>query len=344
MQFMFSDAMGTPVWLWIAFISLVVALMVLDLGVFNKKDHVIEMKESVRLYGFYASLGLLFGAFIWFWRGSQDAFLYLTGFVIEQSLSMDNVFVMAIILNYFAIPRIYQRRVLFWGIIGVILLRGVAVFAGSALINEFHWILYFFAVFLVATGIKMLMAGEDEYDVSSNPALKVMRKYFRITHGLRGDRFMVKETDSRGTPLWYVTPLLVALVVIDVADIIFAVDSIPAIFAITTDPFIVFTSNIFAVLGLRALFFALSAMLDKFHYMKYSLALVLVFIGGKILVADLFGLGHMSPGVSLTLTLMILAGGVVASLLLGAKPAADNDDGKSAAMTLSANTDSKPGE
>jgi tellurite resistance protein TerC len=314
MDILWNEWMGTPVWLWAGFMTLITILMVLDLGVFYKKSHVISMGESLRLYGFYASLGLLFSLFIWWYRNSQDAFLYLTGFVIEQSLSMDNVFVMAIIMNYFAIPREFQHRVLFWGIIGVIVLRGAAVFAGAALISRFDWILYFFAIFLVVTGIKMLKDGDSEYDVSGNPALKLMRRYFNITNGLRGDAFLVREPNSAGVLVWHLTPLLVALVVIDVADIIFAVDSIPAIFAITQDPFIVFTSNIFAVLGLRALFFALSALLDKFHYMKYALALVLVFIGSKIFIEKFFHLGHMSAGWSLAITLAILAGGIIVSI------------------------------
>ena len=209
MNFLMSDAMGTPVWLWASFMALIVLLMVLDLGVFYRKSHVIGMRESLKLYAFYASLGLLFSLFIWYYRNSQDAFLYLTGFVIEQSLSMDNVFVMAIIMNYFAIPREYQHRVLFWGILGVIVMRGAAVFAGAALITEFDWILYFFAVFLVGTGVKMLVDGDSEYDVSGNPALKLMRRYFRITPGLRGDAFVVREADkpptSFGTsrPCWW---------------------------------------------------------------------------------------------------------------------------------------------
>ncbi len=314
MEILWSQWMGTPVWLWTAFIALITFLMFLDLGVFYRKSHVIGMRESLRLYAFYASLGLLFSLFIWWYRNSQDAFLYLTGFVIEQSLSMDNVFVMAIIMNYFAIPREYQHRVLFWGIIGVIVMRGAAVFAGAALISEFEWILYFFAAFLVFTGVKMMMDGDSEYDVSQNPALKLMRRYFNITNGLRGDKFMVREANPAGQIVWFVTPLFVALVVIDVADIIFAVDSIPAIFAITQDPFIVFTSNIFAVLGLRALFFALSALIDKFHYMKYALALVLIFIGSKIFIEKFFHLGHLSPGWSLGITLAILAGGIMFSM------------------------------
>ncbi|MCU0789713.1 MAG: TerC family protein [Nitratireductor sp.] len=309
--------------------TLITVLMVLDLGVFYRKAHVIGMRESLRLYAFYASLGLLFSLFIWWYRNSQDAFLYLTGFVIEQSLSMDNVFVMAIIMNYFAIPREYQHRVLFWGILGVIVMRGAAVFAGAALISQFDWILYFFAVFLVFTGVKMIRDGDSEYDVSGNPALKLMRRYFNITNGLRGEAFMVREPDTAGRIVWHVTPLFVALIVIDVADIIFAVDSIPAIFAITQDPFIVFTSNIFAVLGLRALFFALSALIDKFHYMKYALALVLVFIGSKIFIEKFFHLGHMSPAWSLGITLAILAGGIVVSMYKPAHAAHPVlDDGK----------------
>lgn len=333
MDFLFSNVMGTQVWIWALFLSFVVSLMVLDLGVFHKKSHVIGMNESLRLYAFYFSLGLGFGAIMWAWRGSHDAFLYLTGFIIEQSLSMDNIFVMAVILNYFAIPRAYQHRVLFYGILGVILLRGVMIFAGAAILSQFHWVLYLFAIFLVATGIKMLVSDDDGYDVASNPVLAFMRRRFRITDGLRGEKFVVREPDEKGELKLFITPLLVALCVIEVADVIFAVDSIPAIFSITTDPFIVFTSNIFAIMGLRALFFALAAMLHRFAYMKYSLSLVLVFIGAKLLIADLFGLPHMSAGWSLAITILILAGGVVASLVKTARDgriehARDSSDGE----------------
>jgi len=314
MDFLFSDVMGTQAWIWALFFVFVVSLMVFDLGVLHKKSHVIGMKESLRLYGFYFSLGLIFAGIMWAWRGSHDAFLYLTGFIIEQSLSMDNIFVIAVILNYFAIPRAFQHRVLFYGILGVVILRGVMIFAGAAIVSQFHWVLYLFAAFLVITGVKMLMSDDDGYDVANNPVLRFMRKHFRITDGLRGESFVVREPDQHGVMRLYITPLLVALVVIEFADVIFAVDSIPAIFAITTDPFIVFTSNIFAILGLRALFFALAALLHRFAYMKYALSLVLVFIGGKLLVADMLGLPHMSPGWSLTITLSILGGGILLSI------------------------------
>jgi tellurite resistance protein TerC len=258
---------------------------------------------------------MLFSVFMYFFRGQEAAFLYLTGYVVEQSLSMDNIFVMAVILNYFAIPPKYQHRVLFYGILGVILLRGVMIGAGAALINEFHWVLHVFAVFLVFTGIKMMMDGNDEYDVSANPVLKFMRRHFRITDDIRGEKFLVREPSPKsGKMRWFITPLFVALCVIEVADVVFAVDSIPAIFAITTDPFVIFTSNIFAILGLRALFFALSALLHRFEYLKYALSLVLVFIGGKILVADFLPVGNISPGWSLFVTLLILASGVFLSV------------------------------
>ncbi|MGI9399972.1 MAG: TerC family protein [Rhizobiaceae bacterium] len=315
MDFLFSEALGTPVWMWIGFLSFISALLIFDLGILFRESKPIEMAQSLRLSMFYISLGMLFSVVMYFLRGSEAAVLYLTGYVVEQSLSMDNIFVMAVILNYFAIPRQYQHRVLFYGILGVIILRGIMIGAGAALIHEFHWVLHVFAVFLVFTGIKMLMNGDEEYDVSTNPVLKFMRKHFRITDNLRGEKFFVREPSPRtGKIHLYLTPLFVALCVIEVADVIFAVDSIPAIFAITTDPFIIFTSNIFAILGLRALFFALSSLLHRFEYLKYALSLVLVFIGGKILVADLFSIGHISPGWSLFITLFILIMGGVLSV------------------------------
>jgi tellurite resistance protein TerC len=234
---------------------------------------------------------------------------------------MDNIFVIALIMSYFAIPRELQHRVLFYGILGVVVLRGIMIVAGAALIAQFHWLLYLFAVFLVFTGIKMLMNGDQKFDVAGNPVLKFLRRHFRVTDGLRGDRFIVREPGKQGgTPMLHITPLFIALCVIEVADLIFAVDSIPAIFAITTDPFIVFSSNIFAILGLRALYFVLCAMLYRFAYLKYALSLVLVFIGAKILVIEGFGLEGISPAWSLAITVAILGAGVVASLT---KTAAD---------------------
>jgi tellurite resistance protein TerC len=315
MDLLFSEISGTPIWLWIAFLTVIACLLIFDLGYLYRKSHVIEMSESLRLSGFYISLGISFTAFMYFWHGQEAAFLYLTGYVVEQSLSMDNIFVMAVILNYFSIPRQLQHRVLFFGIMGVIVLRGVMILAGAALISQFHWLLYLFALFLVITGIRMMLNGDNQFDVATNPVLKFMRKHFAITDGLRGEKFFVREPDARsGNIRLYITPLFVALCVIEVADVIFAVDSIPAIFAITTDPFIIFTSNIFAILGLRALFFALSALLHRFEYLKYALSLVLIFIGGKILVADLFGFGHVPPGWSLFVTLLLLGSGIIISM------------------------------
>lgn len=333
MELLLAEALGTPVWMWAGFLALITGLLVFDLNILYRKSHVIEMRESLRLSAFYISLGLLFSIFMWYWRGSEAGILYLTGYVVEQSLSMDNIFVMAVILNYFAIPRQYQHRVLFYGILGVILLRGVMIIAGAALVNEFHWILYLFAVFLVFTGIRMLMDGGDQFDVEANPVLRFMRRRLAITEGLRGDRFFVREPAvESGNIRIYVTPLFVALCIIEVADVVFAVDSIPAIFAITTDPFIIFTSNIFAILGLRALFFALSALLHRFEYLKYALSLVLVFIGGKILVADFMAVGHIPPVLSLIVTLAILALGILLSIW---KTARDNGRIKHAETDLS---------
>ncbi|MCG6859420.1 MAG: TerC family protein [Salaquimonas sp.] len=315
MHFIFADAMGTPVWHWAAFLALVLGLMAFDLGILYRKAHVIGIRESLQLSAFYVTLALLFALFINAKSGSEAAFRYLTGYVVEQSLSMDNIFVMAVILSYFAIPRAYQHRVLFYGILGVILLRGVMILSGAALIDRFHWILYLFAAFLILTGIKMLVSADSEYDVAGNPVLKFMSRHFRVTSSLRGDRFIVREADAHtGRLRLFITPLLLALCVVEIADLIFAVDSIPAIFAITTDPFIVFTSNIFAILGLRSLFFALSALLHRFCYLKYALSLVLVFIGAKIVLAPLFGFDKMPPALSLGITLALLGAGVVASL------------------------------
>jgi tellurite resistance protein TerC len=315
MSFLFAEAMGTPIWIWTGFIIFVLGLMAFDLGILYRRPHVVSMRESLQLWGFYVSLALGFGVVLWFWRGAETAFLYLTGYVVEQSLSLDNVFVIAVILSYFGVPRHLQHRVLFYGILGVIVLRGVMIVAGAALIAKFHWVLYLFAAFLVFTGIKMLMNGDAEYDVENNPVLKFMRRRFRITDDFRGQRFIVREPDPKtGVVYTYITPLFVALCVIEVADVIFAVDSIPAIFAITTDPFIIFTSNIFAILGLRAMFFALSALIHRFAYLKYALSVVLVFIGSKILITEAFGIGPMPPGWSLSITLAILGSGVGLSM------------------------------
>jgi tellurite resistance protein TerC len=317
MDFLMTAWLGTPVWLWLSFFGVVVALLALDLGVLHKDDHEIGVKESLWLSAGYITLGLSFGAFVWWQLGQQSAIEYVTGFVVEKSLAMDNVFVIAMIFSYFAIPRLYQHRVLFWGILGVIVLRGIMIGFGAAIVTEFAWVLYIFAAFLIFTGVKMWMMAEHEYDVGASPVLKWVRNHLPVTQELHGNRFFVKLPDpATGTLKQWVTPLFLALVMVEFVDVVFAVDSVPAIFAITTDPFIVYTSNIFAILGLRALYFALAAMVHRFHYLKYALAVLLVFIGSKIFAADLLGFagGKFPPVWSLAITFAILGVGVGYSL------------------------------
>ena len=307
--------LGTPLWLWFTFVCIVILVLAFDLGVLNKTDHEIGISESLRLSALYIGLGIAFGGFVWHMLGAQSATEYLTAFVVEKTLALDNVFVIALIFSYFAIPRIYQHRVLFWGILGVIVLRGIMVGVGATLVAQYHWILYIFAAFLVFTGIKMLMTDDKAVDLNANSVLKFMRKRFRVTQDLRGHAFFVTQTDpNSGKTARWITPLFLALVLIEIADLVFAVDSVPAVFAITTDPFIVYTSNIFAILGLRALYFALAAVLHRFHYLKYALAILLVFIGSKIFVADAMAWEKFPASWSLGITFAILAAGVAYSL------------------------------
>lgn len=310
-----STFLGTPSWFWLAFIAIVLALLVFDLGVLHRDQHEIEMRESLLLYSGYFSVGLLFGSWVWWQLGATKALEFYTGFLIEQSLSMDNVFVMAMILGFFGIPRRYQHRVLFWGILGVIVLRALMIGLGTALIQQFDWVLYLFGAFLLFTGVKMLFSSQEQHpDLEQNPLLRFLKRHIRICAELHDGRFLVRLHDpATGHRLLYATPLLLALVLIELADLLFAVDSVPAVFAISQDPFIVYTSNIFAILGLRSLYFALAALMHRFIYLKYALALVLIFIGGKIFLHDV--LGQVPALVSLGVTLGVLAAGVVLSLL-----------------------------
>ncbi|MHA7968849.1 TerC family protein [Rhizobium sp. CAU 1783] len=315
MDFLWTDFLGTAVWMWLSFLALVIVLLALDLGVLHKKSAEIGIRESFLLSAFYMSLGLAFGGWVWWQSGQQAGLEYLTGFVVEKSLAMDNIFVIAMIFGYFAIPRAYQHRVLLWGILGVIVLRGIMIAAGASIVENYHWVLYIFAAFLVVTGIKMLLTADKEYDVSNNPILGFLRRHLPVTEKLDGHHFFVRREDLiTGRMKTYVTPLFLALVMVELADLVFAVDSIPAVFAITTDPFIVYTSNIFAILGLRALYFALSALIHRFTYLKYALSVVLIFIGSKIFVADMLGLAKIPPVISLGVTLGILGAGILGSL------------------------------
>jgi tellurite resistance protein TerC len=329
--------LGMPVWIWLSFIAVVLVILVFDLGVLHREAHVIEVKESLWMSALYIGLGLLWAVAVWwiyYHHGGAKAIdpqiaglatpeaqaweavkLYLTGYLVEKTLAMDNVFVISMIFAYFVVPPIHQHRVLFWGIIGVIVLRAIMIGLGASIVMHLSWALYVFAVILIITGIKMLIMVDHKPDIANNPVLKLLRKRMKVTDDLHGERFFVKLPDSTsGKMAWFATPLFLCLVLVEVADVIFAIDSVPAIFAITPDPFIVYTSNIFAILGLRALYFALAAMVDRFHYLKYALAMVLIFIGSKIFLGDwLFG-GKMPAELSLGVTASLLVGGVAFSL------------------------------
>ena len=311
---LFIPFLGTPLWLWASFIGLVLLLLVLDLGLLNRGNAEIGVTRSLKLSALYISLGLGFGGFVWFQLGAPAAVEYLTAFIVEKTLALDNVFVIALIFSYFAVPRALQHRVLFWGILGVIVLRGVMIGLGATLVAEYQWLLYIFAVFLIFTGVKMLTVGEKHADLSANPALRFLRRHLRVTEGLHGAAFLVRVPDGTGRLRLHATPLLLALVLVEIADLIFAVDSVPAVFAITTDPYIVYTSNIFAILGLRALYFALAAVLHRFSALKPALAVLLVFIGAKIFIADAMGWEKFPASWSLGITFAILASGVIWSL------------------------------
>jgi tellurite resistance protein TerC len=293
---------------WAVFLLIVVALLAFDLGVLNKNAHEISVKESLWLSAFYIAVALLFGLGVWHYRGPDDALLYYTGFLVEKSLSLDNVFVFALIFGFLGIPRIYEHRVLVWGILLALLFRAIFIGFGAAAVTEWQWILWFFGAFLIYTGVKMLLAKEDHGpDFENSVIYRWMKSKMNLSTEYRGQSFWFKENGVR-----YFTPLFVALILVNFADIIFAVDSVPAILAITQDPFLVYTSNIFAILGLRALYFALSAMIHRFHYLKYALALILVLIGVKIV---LMMIGIKLPAIlTLGLTFGLIAGGIGYSL------------------------------
>jgi tellurite resistance protein TerC len=311
--------LGQAAWLWLTFLALVIALLAFDLGVLHRKPREIPVTESLLLSGGYIVIGLAYGLWVWNQLGPTSAAQYYTGYLIEKSLSMDNVFVIAMIFSYLAIPRALQHRVLFWGIIGVIVLRAIMIGLGATLVSQFSWILYLFGAFLLMTGIKMLFASSEPVDLHSNRMVQWLRRHMRVTDELHGNQFFVRQPDADGSMRRYATPLFLALILIETADLIFAVDSVPAIFVITQDPFIVYTSNIFAILGLRALYFALSAMIDRFEYLNYALALVLVFIGSKIFLVNITG--KFPSWVSLSVTVGLIAGGVVFSWLKTRKTA-----------------------
>lgn len=309
-------SVGQP-WMWGVFIIFVLFMLALDLFVFGgRKSHRVSIKEAASWSVAWLGLALAFNALLWWYLNgtlgadvaNQKSLEFLTGYVIEKSLSVDNVFVFLMIFSAFHVAPEHQRRVLLYGVLGAIVLRAIMIIAGAWVVSEFNWVLYIFGVFLVITGIRMLVMAEKKPDLEQNPVLKFARKHLRITDGFRGEKFSVMQNGVR-----YFTPLFLVLLMVEISDVIFAVDSIPAIFAITTDPFIVFTSNIFAIMGLRALYFLLADMADRFHLLKYGLAFLLVFIGGKMLVTYWM---HVPTTVSLLVIATILTSSIIASLLI----------------------------
>ncbi|MBL8770463.1 MAG: TerC family protein [Phenylobacterium sp.] len=309
-----AAVLGQPLWMWLAFAGLVTLLLALDLGVLHRDQHEIGVRESLLLSAGYLSLGLAFGGWVWFELGRQSGLEYVTGFLIEKSLALDNVFVIATIFAAFAVPRAYQHRVLFWGVLGVIVLRGIMIGFGAAMVSNFEWVLWVFAAFLIVMGVKMFKADSTPKDPHDSPVYRWLAKRIRLTEGFHGHRFFVKLPGPGGRLVWFATPLFMALVMVELADVVFAVDSVPAIFSITTDPYIVYTSNIFAILGLRALYFALAAVVARFAYLKQALAALLIFIGGKVFFAELMGWEKFPAPVSLGVTAALLAAGVSWSL------------------------------
>lgn len=293
---------------WILFNAFVLILLALDMGVFHKNSKVISVKEALMWSAFWISLALGFNVIVYFWQGPVAGMDFLTGYVVEKALSVDNVFVFAIIFSYFKVRPEYQYRVLFYGILGALLMRAIFIFAGIALLQKFTWMFYIFGGFLVLTGLKMFIKQDNQDPgFEKNLLVNIFKKIFRVTNKIENEKFWVKKDGQ-----WWATPLFIVLLVVEFTDLVFAVDSIPAILAITQDPFIVYTSNVFAILGLRALYFALAGMMHKFHYLRYGLATILVFIGIKMSISQHY---HVPTFISLGAIISILFISVVVSLL-----------------------------
>lgn len=269
---------------WIVFAAVILVMMALDLGVLNRRAHEVSFREALIWCVVWISLALLFNLGVWWWRGPEDALLFLTGYLVEESLSVDNLFVFILVFSYFKVPSQYQHKVLFWGILGAVVMRGLFIAAGVTLIHRFHWIIYLFGVFLIYTGIRLAFQKEkDEVDPGKNLFVRIFRRFFPVAPHFEGGRFF-----TRNQGRWLATPLFITVLVLESTDVVFALDSIPAILAITTDPFLVYTSNIFAILGLRSLYFALAGFMRMFHYLNYGLAVILAFIGVKMTIADFY--------------------------------------------------------
>ncbi|MEQ1818412.1 MAG: TerC family protein [Terricaulis sp.] len=333
MDFILSEFAGQPIWLWLSFLGIVGLFLWVDLGLINKRDGVISPAKSAMMWAGFASLAMLFGLYVYYVYepdavfynspdnlNQQAVIQYFTGYLLETALAFDNIFVISLIFTYFAVPREYQHRVLFWGILGAIVFRALFISAGAAVVNSWTWVLYFFAAFLIWTGWRMLGSGEQHMNLEDNRILKFVRKHMKVTDRIETHNFFVRQTDPKTNRLaLFATPLFLALIMVEAADIVFAVDSVPAIFAVTRDPFIVYTSNIFAILGLRSMYFMLAAAVERFAYLKYGLSLVLVLIGVKIiwnfgLSKELGWLPYLEPHWALVGTLGLIGGAILYSL------------------------------
>ncbi|MBI3943448.1 MAG: TerC family protein [Chloroflexi bacterium] len=292
--------MGTDsVWIWVAFNLFVLGLLALDLGVFHRNAHAVSVKEAAIWSAIWIALSLAFNVLIYFWRGPQPALQFFTGYLIEKSLSVDNIFVFVLLFSFFAVPATYQHRVLFWGILGALLMRGALIVVGAVLIERFHWVIFIFGAFLIFTGIRMaLHRSTEEIHPENNPVVKIFRRFMPVAGEYHGARFFIRQAGK-----WVATPLFMVLLIVETTDLVFAVDSIPAIFAVTQDPFIVYTSNVFAILGLRALYFVLAGVMDRFYYLKLGLAVVLTFVGVKMLISDIY---HIPITISLSVIAAVL--------------------------------------
>jgi tellurite resistance protein TerC len=306
MELMGIQTIGSPA-LWLGFIAFVLVMLAIDLGIFHRKAHEVSLREAAAWSCVWVAMAAIFGLGVYTWFGSDKALEFTTGYLIEKALAVDNIFVFVIIFATFAVPAIYQHRVLFWGIIGALVMRAVFILAGGAFLQRFHWAIYVFGAILLATGVKLLVQRNVEPDPARNPLVRLFRRVFPVTPEYHGERFTIVKHGKR-----YATPLLLALVAVEVTDLIFAVDSIPAIFAVTSDPFIVFTSNIFAILGLRSMYFLLAGVIDRFQYLKVGLAFVLVFVGLKMALIDVYKVPILA---SLMIIALILGTSVIASLL-----------------------------
>lgn len=303
---------SASIWLWIGFNVFVLALLAFDLGILHKKKREIGVREALYLSAFYFVLAMIFNAGIFYYMGSQKGYEFLTGYLIEKSLSLDNIFVFVLIFTHFQVPPQFQHRVLFWGILGALVMRATLIFTGAALINTFDWIVFVFGAFLIFTGVKMLYAINEEPDLENNRVMQLAKRIWRVTPNFEGEKFFVIKNGVR-----YATPLFLVLLLIEFSDLVFAIDSIPAIFAITQDPFIVYTANVFAILGLRALYFALAGIINKFYYLKYGLSLVLLIVGTKMILNGIYGEKVIPVEWALVVTASLIGGSMLLSLWKG---------------------------